>query len=180
MLYFGVVSCSGVTPPDHLTQRRAEHSHPHQLIRDFQQMIEAVQSGQAEASSELLKSYMVSEEEFKTLFGKPVSDTAWPTYKAEVLEPALAESGPAMNERIKAGLTQVEVKRVSSIRPRATTAGDILMLDTLKVPVEMYTVRLRKDDEQLGFRINGFFYADGRWRCLMKAYNHLPNDERRP
>ncbi len=172
-----LISCSGVTPPDHLAAQREKHSHPYQLVRDFSQMVGAVQAGDENAPQNLMKTYMLSETEFQHLFGADTAKRVWPEYQEKILKVLMQEADPVFKKRIDAGYTEVEVVRVSSIRPRATTAGDITMLESLKVPVEMYSVRLHHPDDTLGLRLNGFIYLDGQWRALLKAYDHLPKPE---
>ena len=131
------------------------------------------------APAELMKTYALDESEFISLFGEDMARTAWPKYKSKILEPMMEESNAVFSERIAAGYTEIEVVGVSTSRPQATTAGDIAMLEAVKVPVEMYTVRLHRPDENLGLRLNGFVYLDGRWRSLMKTYEQLPESEAR-
>ena len=89
------------------------------------------------------------------------------------------EANAVFSERIAAGYTEIEVVGVSTSRPQATTAGDIAMLEAVKVPVEMYTVRLHRPDENLGLDSMVLSTWTDVGEALSETYEQLPESEAR-
>lgn len=143
------------------------------LEAEFEQIVAAAKAGDAAVAGEALGKFLLSEAEMKRLFGPELGARAWRGYTERIAVDLRKEAGPALVERVTDGQTEVTVEQVGPAFPARTTAGDQRMLDALKIPTRMYTVRLHRPGEKLGFRLNGFVRIDGHWRALFKTYDHL-------
>lgn len=145
------------------------------LIQLFEGMVARLQANRdpAEATA-FIEGFFLEEPHFAELFTPEVTARVWPAYRDVVAAQARAEVGAVLlREVLENGRTEVKVEGVGPAWPAATTRGDQALLDAMRVKHRLYTVRLQKPGEALGVRLNGFVYLGGRWRALLKAYEHL-------
>lgn len=148
---------------------------PQTLRADFEALVQKLQSTKDPAAAvQALEAYVLEEKEFFALFGPDLGARAWPGYRDVVVGKLRAEAGAVLvREIVENGRTEVRVEGVGPAYPAATTRGDQALLDALETRRPMFTVRLIKPGEQLGLRLNGFLFHEGRWRALFKAYEHF-------
>lgn len=168
-------ACDALQPPPADPDAIRGPDDPRHLRKAFEAVVEAAQRGDEAAILTELERFLLTREELIALFGPEVGAAVWPGYGDQVAGSLRKEAAPVIIERVKDGLTEVYVERVGPAYPARTTPGDKALLDRF-VPrgLAMYTVRLRKPGETLGLRFNGFVHHGGRWRALLKAYDHLP------
>lgn len=147
---------------------------------DFLGLIEDAKRKDAAAIMARLEKYLLTREELVVLFGPEVGEAAWAGYGGDIASKLRAEAPQMLIDRVAEGYTEVHVGGVGPAYPAATTPGDQRMLDALKKKRLMYSVWLRKPGEHLGLRFNGFIFHEGRWRALLKTYDHLPLPEPKP
>lgn len=148
---------------------------PRQLTERFERIVTAARAGEREAILTLLEPLLVTREELVALFGAEAGEAAWPGYSDQIAGGLRAEAADVIIERVKDGFDTVEIERVGPAYPDRTTPGDTRLIESL-VPrgLAMYAVRLKRPNSNLGLRLNGFVFHGGRWRALLKTYDHLP------
>lgn len=171
-----VTGCESLQPPPADPDAIRGPDDPRHLRKAFQTVVEAAQRGDEAAILAELERFLLTREELVALFGPEAGPAVWPGYSDAVAGNLRKQAAPVIIERVKDGYSEVYVERVGPAYPARTTPGDRALLDRF-VPrgLAMYTVRLRKPGGTLGLRFNGFVYHDGRWRALLKAYDHLPD-----
>ena len=117
----------------------------------------------------------MTQADLEALFTPAVASQLWPKYRDVIASDMRKEVVALVTSRIKAGFDTIDCIRVSTVKPKETTRGDLAMMNAMTRPPKMYTVRLRPKNAELGLRFNGFVFVNGRWRSLFKAYNHLPS-----
>lgn len=157
------------------TREQLAPDDPRQLTERFERLVTAARAGEREAILTLLEPLLVTREELVALFGPRAGQAAWPGYSDQIAGGLRTEAADVIIERVKDGFDTVEVVRVGPAYPDRTTPGDTRLIESL-VPrgLAMYSVRLKQPDGKLGLRLNGFIFHDGRWRALLKTYDHLP------
>lgn len=171
----GALGCDTLqAPPLDPTALRGPDD-PRHLVRAFDAIVEAAKRSDGEAVVAGLEKFLLTREELEALFGPEVGRAVWPGYSDEVAGSLRREAAEVIIERVGDGFTEVMIERVGPAYPAHTTPGDRRLLDAF-VPrgLAMYSVRLHPEGQSLGLRFNGFVYHDGRWRALLKAYDHLP------
>ena len=169
------VGCDAVTPPDTTSKARATPSSHYRLIDAFETMVKAVKEGDTAVILKTMESYLMTQADLDALFPPTLASQLWPKYRDVIASDMRKEAVSLVTSRIKAGFDTVDCIRVSTVKPKETTRGDLAMMNAMTRPPKMYTIRLRSKNAELGLRFNGFVYVNGRWRSLFKAYNHLPN-----
>ena len=169
------LGCDAVKPPDVASKARAEPSSYHRLIDSFDALVKGVKAGDKSIVLKTMESYLMTQADFEVLFPAAVASQLWPKYRDEIAADMRKEANQLLTSRIESGFDTVDCIRVSTVKPKETTRGDLAIMNAMKRPPKMYTIRLRSADAELGLRFNGFVYVNGRWRSLFKAYNHLPN-----
>lgn len=169
------VGCDPVQAPGGESDALRGPDDPRHLEQAFSAIIDAAKRKDAEAVLGGLEKFLLTREELVALFGPEVGRAVWPGYSDEVAGSLRREAAEVIIERVGDGFTAVTLERVGPAYPAHTTPGDRRLLDAF-VPrgLAMYTVRLHPPEQSLGLRFNGFVYHDGRWRALLKAYDHLP------
>lgn len=171
----GALGCDALQapPPDPTALRGPDD--PRHLVRAFDAIVEAAKRSDGEAVVAGLEKFLLTREELVALFGPEVGRAVWPGYSDEVAGSLRREAAEVIIERVGDGFTEVMIERVGPAYPAHTTPGDRRLLDAF-VPrgLAMYSVRLHPEGQSLGLRFNGFVYHAGRWRALLKAYEHLP------
>ena len=167
-------ACEAIKPPDKRAAQIAKTSSPYQITRDFKQMLNAAQRDDSAAVLRMIEGYFLNAAEFEVLFGPKLGKTLWPKYRDVIMRDVRKEIVRILATRAKAGFTEMDLIRVSTVRPKDTTRGDLALMNALKKRPEMYTLRIRKKDAGLGLRLNGFVYVNNRWRSFFKTYDFLP------
>ncbi len=150
------------SPDDHIALRLA-----------FEKVADAAKGGDPAAVVRALEPFLATRDELVTLFGPEAGARAWKGYSDTIAATLRAEAGEVIVRQVKDGLTEVAVELVGPEFPARTTPGDQRLLDAMRAKRPMYSVRLRRPGELLGLRLNGFVYIDGKWRALLKTYDHL-------
>jgi hypothetical protein len=148
---------------------------PQTLRADFEAVVTRIQQSKDPAvARQALEAYLLEEKDFLVLFGPELGARAWPGYRDVVAGKLREEAGAVLvREIVQNGRTEVRVEGVGPAYPAATTRGDQALLDALKARRPLFTVRLQKPGETLGLRLNGFIFHEGKWRVLLKAYEHF-------
>ena len=167
-------ACDAVAPPDREQERRQDPASPWHVHDHFKVLVTHAQAGDVKAVGAGLERYFPEREDFIELFGPTRGESMWAGYRDSIIPKVKVEAARALIKRVKAGMTTVDVERVGPMFPGRTTQGDHAMLGAMVTRRAMYTIRLRKADESLGFRLNGFVFIRGHWRAFLKSYNHLP------
>lgn len=172
---FGGFACESLQAPPADPDAIRGPDDPRHLRHAFETVVEAARRSDDAAIVAELEKFLATREELQALFGDDVGAAIWPGYGDTVAGDLRKQAAPVIIERVAAGFTEVHVERVGPAYPAQTTPGDRALLEAF-VPrgLAMYTVRLRKPGDTLGLRFNGFVYHGGRWRALLKAYDHLP------
>jgi hypothetical protein len=173
-LLCGLVGCDAVKPPDKSVESRAKKSSNYQLIRDFQGMIAAAKKNDEAAILRQMERYLLIKSDFQYLFGDELADLLWPKYRDIIAVDIRKEVSRIFLKRVHAGFDQIDCIRVSTVRPKDTTRGDLALMEAMKRRPDMHTIRLRSKDAELGLRFNGFVYIGERWRALFKTHTYLP------
>ena len=174
VLNFG---CDAIQPPDKTQKVRALPSSHYRLIDAFESLIESVKAGQTDVALKTMEPFLMTRKDFDTLFPPALSAQLWPKYRDVIAVDLRKEVAQVLVSRIKAGFDTIDCVRVSSVNPKHTTRGDLDMISAMNKPPKMYTVRLRPNDSEIGLRLNGFVFVNGRWRTLLKTYNYLPKTD---
>lgn len=171
----GSIGCDRLQPPAAQPDALRGPDDPRHLERAFTAVVEAAKRGDEAAVLAELETFLLTREALVALFGPEVGQAVWPGYSDQVAGGLRSEAPAVIIERVRDGYTEVVVDRVGPAYPARTTPGDQQLLDAF-VPrgLAMYSVWLRQPGQSLGLRFNGFVYHDGRWRALLKAYEHLP------
>ncbi len=173
---FGGLGCESLQAPPADPDAIRGPDDPRNLRRAFEAVVEAARRSDEAAIVAELETFLATREELVALFGAEVGAAVWPGYSDTVAGDLRKQAAPVIIERVADGFTEVYVERVGPAYPARTTPGDRALLDAFAPRgLAMYTVRLRKPGETLGLRLNGFVYHGGRWRALLKAYDHLPD-----
>ena len=171
------VGCDAVKPPDKSKELRSKKSSNYQLIRDFQAMVSAAKKNDEQAILAQMERYLLIESDFRYLFGDELARVLWPKYRDIIAVDLRKEGARVFAQRVKAGFDQIDCIRVSTVRPKDTTKGDLALMEAMKRRPDMHTMRLRSKDAELGLRFNGFVYVGARWRALFKTHQYLPATE---
>ncbi len=166
--------CDAVQPPDTASKARAKPSSYYRLIDAFEGMVKGVKNGNTAIALKTMESYLMTQADLDALFPPALARQLWPKYRDEIASDMRKEVESLITSRIKAGFDTVDCIRVSTVKPKETTRGDLAMMNAMTRPPKMYTMRLRSKNAELGLRFNGFVFVNGRWRSLFKAYNYLP------
>ena len=174
LVLFIMLGCDGFRPPASDIKKPTKPSSWHKLRDDFRALVKEAQSGQEKAVMERLEKYLMTEGDLIHIFGQDMGQGLWTGYRDVVAATLRKEAARIVMERVKSGMNQVEIERVGPLYPSRTTRGDKAIFAAMKNRHRMYTVRLHKVGEPIGFRLNGFVFVKSRWRGLFKAYNHFP------
>lgn len=149
--------------------------HPRRLLETFEAFAQTqVESPSPDKARAFLEGFAVTKPEMIKLFGPERGEKAWAGYSTKVLPALRAEAGAVLiREIVKEKRTTAWVERVGPAYPAATTRGDQQILDALVEKRPVYTTRMRRDDDTLGLRLNGFIYIDGAWKSVFKVYEYL-------
>ncbi len=171
-LALALLGCHAVQPPEETDVPTAPDDWRH-VRDDFRGIVELAAKGDEGAIRERLKTYLLTEEEVLRLFGPERGPRVWKGYDEVIAADLLKEAPSQLVARVKEGHSVVDVDRLGSDKPQYTTPGDQRMIAAMVEKHTVYNLRLRKPDDPLGLRLDGFLYLDGKWRFLFKAYNHL-------
>ncbi|MGK0358702.1 MAG: hypothetical protein ACI9U2_000995 [Bradymonadia bacterium] len=149
--------------------------HPRRLLESLEAFAQTqVEAPSPDKARAFLEAFAVTKPEMLQLFGPERGEKAWAGYTAKVLPALRAEAGAVLTrEIVEEKRTTAWVEPVGPAYPAATTRGDQLILDALVDKRPVYTARLRRDDDTLGLRLNGFIYIGGAWKSLFKVYEYL-------
>lgn len=168
-----VSGCLELEPPEERDDVPEGPDDPLTLEAEFREIVETAKTGDADAVATALQEHLATEADLKAVFGE-AGAAAWPGYREKISEAVRREAGRVIVEQVGRGLTEVEVEPVGPVYPERTTPGDQQMLDAMVEKRPMYTVRLHAPGEELGLRLNGFVFRDGRWVAMLKTYDHFP------
>ena len=150
-------------------------------LRDsFRQVVVHARQKDREAVLRDLEKYLLTRADMVELFGMEVGERVWRGYRDTIIVELRKEAPDVIIERVAEGLEEVEIDRLGPRRPAYTTRGDAAMLEAMLHKRPMFNVRLKRPDDPLGFRLDGFFYMDGRWCSLMKSYRYLEAPDAAP
>jgi len=172
----GTVSCDAIKPPDKTAENRAKQSSPYKIVRDFKELVAAARANDRKKILRTIETYLLTAPEFDLLFGEKLGRTLWSKYRDVIAAKLRKEIVDVLISRVKAGFDQIDIIQVSTVRPKDTTRGDLAIINAMKHRPTMFSIRLRKKNEALGLRFNGFIHVKGRWRSLFKAYDFLPKE----
>lgn len=174
MAGFVVTGCGPLQKPETDDDTPTGPDDPRALKQTMESLVKAAQAGDEAAVLEKLEAHLATREMLVELFGDTKGERVWAGYSDTIAASLRAEAPKTIVQQVKTrGLTEVVVDQVGPAYPANTTPGDQLMLDAMVNKQAMYTVRFRKPGEELGLRLNGFVFLDGRWRSLLKSYDHM-------
>ncbi len=174
LLLLTLAACGPLQAPEDDETKPASPSDPMTLKLEFEAVVAKAKAGDEAGVAKALEGYLADEATIKALFG-PRGEAVWGGYSTKITSKLKAEAAKTFIAQVKAGRTEVDWFRLGPASPANTTAGDRRMLEAMVERPTLYNVRLFKAGEALGLRMDGFFYREGRWQALFKAYEHLPD-----
>lgn len=137
---------------------------PEGLRRLFGDILAACQKDERGRVHDLMASLALTREELDGLLGPARAERYWPRY--QMLIGTLANVGAIelVAQVIEKKYDDVAVVRVDQLPAAEQQPTDQKVLAALARKVPVYTVRVKKKEEQKGLRYEFFVYLDGRWR----------------
>jgi hypothetical protein len=139
-------------------------------------ILKAAQAGDVDAVRKAFEGMKMAEDDFKALFGDELGAKMAPTYGEGYDKEFLPKAPPDIVAKVKErGYDDVEAYEVTS-DPGKQTGNDKKTIEAFKdkAGTKMYSVRLKKKGEDAGFRLDSFFYRNGRWVTGLKIARLLP------
>lgn len=147
---------------------------PAELERLWRALLAASQRDDRQAVHALLSSMVLTREELAELIGPARAERMWPRYQAlskQLVGPTGVELCGYVYERKYDDIT---VSRVDTLPPAELSEEDAAMLRSLKSPVPIYAVRVKRKQESRGLHYGFFVYRNGRWRTGYLLGKYLP------
>ena len=147
---------------------------PAELERLWRALLAASQRDDRQAVHALLSSMVLTREELAELIGPARAERMWPRYQAlsnKLVGPAGVELCGYVYER---KYDDIAVSRVDTLPPAELGEEDAAMMRSLKSPVPIYAVRVKRKQESRGLHYGFFVYRNGRWRTGYLLGKYLP------
>ncbi len=135
-----------------------------ELLRLWQDVLEAAKHDDREKLTELMSSMRMSQDELATLVGEDKARRFWPRY--ELLARPLGPAGAAELVGIiyEHHYDDVEVTLVDSLPPDKLSESELGVKKALLAPTPFYRVRVIKKGTPYAIRYDFFVYQHGFWR----------------
>jgi hypothetical protein len=127
----------------------------------WEDILEAAQKDDRGRVHDLLAPLVMSEAELRTLLGDETGRRLWPRYRT--MTETLVNRG-AVELVAQVYDRKLDDVQVIAIDPKTASSEDRAILDAVKEPIQLYSVRVKKKADDRGLRYDFFFYRDGKWR----------------
>jgi hypothetical protein len=147
---------------------------PAELERLWRALLAASQRDDRQAVHALLSSMVLTREELAELIGPARAERMWARYQAlgkQLVGPTGVELCGYVYERTYDDIT---VSRVDTLPPAELSEEDAAMMRSLKGPVPIYAVRVKRKQESRGLHYGFFVYRNGHWRTGYLLGKYLP------
>lgn len=157
----GSPGAPGATPRRRKKGQRIYGANPEELKALWEDVLAAAQKDDRGKVHDLLAPLPLTEAEVRALLGDEPGRQLWPRYRA--MTETLVNRG-AVELVAQVYDRKLDDVQVVAIDPATAGAEDRALLDALKEPVQLYSVRVKKKADDRGLRYDGFFFREGRWR----------------
>jgi hypothetical protein len=133
------------------------------------EILELAHTGDDGAVAQRLASLQLRREDIDEIYGAGAAARLWPEYTrafGSFAGEGAAEIAKKIRER---RYDDVEVLPLTGVRQESLAAADRRTADPLRTNLPVFTVRLKRQEETDGIRIDTFVYLDGSWRTALKV-----------
>jgi hypothetical protein len=133
------------------------------------EVLELAHMGDDAKVGEKLASLQLRREDLDELFGPGAGQRLWSEY-CKAFASFIGEGANEIVKKIRERkYDDVEVLPLNGVRTADLAAADRKTADPLRTNAPVFTVRLKRTEEQDGIRIDTFVFLDGSWRTALKV-----------